>query len=96
MKKLEIEYFKQFDKNCLYLPDKYKDSGEEIVDKINDLPLDDEFKIDAKHIKNLPKGNTTIGGGLSRYAADSLYAPIGSTGGSGISESLAIAYAVAL
>jgi hypothetical protein len=35
-------------------------SGEEIVDKINALPTnDDKLKIDAKHIKNLPKGGPT-------------------------------------
>jgi hypothetical protein len=32
------------------------DTGEEIVQKINDIETDDdEYKIDAKHIKNLPK-----------------------------------------
>jgi hypothetical protein len=38
--------------------------GEEIVDKINELPLEDEFKIDASHIKNLPetKGGKWYGG----------------------------------
>lgn len=58
------------------------DSGEEIVEKINDLPTDDnDLKIDAKHIKNLPKSETrNMGGGLSRGVADSLYAPIGSSG----------------
>lgn len=36
------------------------DGGEQIVDKINDLPTDeDDKKIDAKHIKNLPKGGET-------------------------------------
>lgn len=42
------------------------DSGEEIVDKINELPTDDEEKkIDANHIKNLPKSvvNNFRGGG---------------------------------
>ena len=44
---LEIEYFKQFDKNCLYLPDKYKDSGEEIQDAISDLLIDNHIaKVD--------------------------------------------------
>ncbi len=37
-------------------------TGEEIVNKVNDLPIDtDDFKIDASHIKNLPvhgKGHT--------------------------------------
>lgn len=33
------------------------DAGEDIVDKINNLPTDDdEYKIDASHIKNLPRG----------------------------------------
>lgn len=44
------------------------DDGEQIVEKINDLPTDDDkFKIDAKHIKNLPKQkameNIVYGGG---------------------------------
>ena len=38
--------------------------GEEIVNKINDLPTDDsDLKIDAKHIKNLPEVKQFIGGG---------------------------------
>src|SRR5258708_24632766 len=32
------------------------DTGEQIVEKINQLPEDDELKIDASHIKNLPTG----------------------------------------
>ena len=42
------------------------DTGEIIVDKINELPTDnDKLKIDAKHIKNLPKSGSThlFGGG---------------------------------
>ena len=31
------------------------DTAEQIVSKINDLPEDSDFKIDASHIKNLPK-----------------------------------------
>ena len=38
------------------------DTGEEIVEKINALALDDDLKIDAKHIKNLPE--STITGGI--------------------------------
>lgn len=73
------------------------ETGEALVNKINDLPIEDEYKIDASHIKNLPEVKPIVGGGLSRYVADSLYAPIGSTSdSSGVSESLAIAYAVAL
>lgn len=33
------------------------DSGEQIVSKINGLPLTPDQQIDAKHIKNLPKGD---------------------------------------
>lgn len=69
------------------------DTGDQIIEKINESDL----KIDAKRIKNLPQASiTTYGGGITKDTADTLYAPIGSTGGSGISESLAIAYAVAL
>lgn len=41
------------------------DGGEEIVDKINALPTEPEFQIDASHIKNLPqiKG---VGGSTAR------------------------------
>lgn len=39
------------------------DPAEIIVEKINTLPTDeDEYKIDAKHIKNLPKVEKTYGG----------------------------------
>ncbi len=40
------------------------DNGEQIVDKINALSLDEENKIDASHIKNLPeiKGGKFYGG----------------------------------
>lgn len=39
------------------VPELSTDTGAEIVDKINELPTnDDKLKIDAKHIKNLPKG----------------------------------------
>jgi len=44
------------------------DTGEEIVSKINELPTDNEdYKIDAKHIKNLPKQDIIRGGGGTRY-----------------------------
>lgn len=36
--------------------------GSLIIDKINDLPLEEDLKIDAKHIKNLPRQDV-IGGG---------------------------------
>lgn len=40
------------------------DTGSGIVEKINDLPIDDESqKIDAKHIKNFPESHNYIGGG---------------------------------
>ena len=42
--------------------------GEQIIEKINDLPLDDDKKIDAKHIKNLPKSEgRVVAGAASRY-----------------------------
>lgn len=47
------------------LPEPALDTGELIVDKINELPTDDDdLKIDASHIKNLPKSRQ--GGGFSR------------------------------
>lgn len=36
--------------------------GSLIIDKINELPLEEDLKIDAKHIKNLPRQDV-IGGG---------------------------------
>lgn len=40
----------------IVLPEFTLDDGEQIVSKINDLPTDDEdLKIDASHIKNLPE-----------------------------------------
>jgi hypothetical protein len=48
------------------------DTGEEIVNKINDLLLEPNYQIDASHIKNLPKYRETIpinfGGGSSSSA----------------------------
>lgn len=44
------------------IPEMTTDTGAEIVDKVNALPTnDDKLKIDAKHIKNLPKNG---GGGI--------------------------------
>lgn len=42
-----------------------EEKGEDIVNEINALPLEDEYKIDASHIKNLPesKSGTFNGGG---------------------------------
>lgn len=52
--------------NIPEIKDSSPDSGVEIVDKINDLPTDDEtLKIDAKHIKNLPKSHG--GGTVSQH-----------------------------
>lgn len=43
------------------------ETGEEIVEKINDLPINnDKYKIDASHIKNLPTTNFTGGGSTAR------------------------------
>lgn len=39
-----------------------KIEGEEVVDKINSLPISEENQIDASHIKNLPKANMIRGG----------------------------------
>lgn len=87
------------------LPKQEEITGEKIVDKINALSLDEENKIDASHIKNLPeiKGGRFYGGsGIKGIVAgdnvtvdnSNLGYPVISS--SGISETLAIAYAVAL
>ena len=82
------------------------DNGEQIVDKINALSLDEENKIDASHIKNLPeiKGGKFYGGSgtiKEIVAGDNVTVDNSNLGypvisSSGISETLAIAYAVAL
>lgn len=36
------------------------DTGEQIIEKINNVPEDSDFKIDASRIKNLPKSETII------------------------------------
>lgn len=47
--------------------------GEDIVDKINELPVTPENQIDAKHIKNLPQGRKGgLIGGLSYLAGDNI------------------------
>jgi len=40
-----------------------EEKGEQIVEQINALPLEDEYKIDASHIKNLPKAEVKANGG---------------------------------
>lgn len=44
------------------------DGGKEIVDKINELPVEPEYQIDAKHIKNLPtaRGGNVYGPGKTK------------------------------
>jgi len=42
------------------------DGGEEIVAKINELPIDPDFQIDASHIKNLPEAKMIGGGSTAR------------------------------
>lgn len=43
------------------------DTGEQIVEKINDLPIDDDnLKIDYSHIKNIPEKPVSIRGGKTR------------------------------
>lgn len=68
------------------------DGGEEIVDKINDLPITPDNQIDASHIKNLPKaGKGGLIGGLSYLAGDGISINgnvISATGGSGAVDSV--------
>lgn len=81
------------------------DNGEQIVDKINALSLDEENKIDASHIKNLPKNEVIYRGGSGiikeimpgdNVTVDNSNLGYPVISSSGISETLAIAYAVAL
>jgi len=64
-------------------------AGEAIVSKINDLPLTDDKKIDASHIKNLTK---TISGsypvGVSEAVVKKLIAENGTGGGVSVHNSL--------
>lgn len=56
------------------------DAPLDIVEKLESLQ--GEYRLDASAIKNLPDGKGgRWGGGLSRGVADTLYAPIGTTGG---------------
>lgn len=48
------------------LPKQEEITGEKIVDKINALSLDEENKIDASHIKNLPESKMIRGGSTAR------------------------------
>lgn len=46
------------------------DTGEQIINKVNELPIKPEFQIDAKHVKNFPEKvieriTKRIGGGVS-------------------------------
>ena len=43
------------------------DTGEEVVNKVNELEIKPEFQIDASHIKNLPKSISLLGGGHKAY-----------------------------
>lgn len=55
--------------NRIELPEQKEyeyDSGEDIVEKINQLPTDEKYQIDASHIKNLPEA--TSGGRLGSTA----------------------------
>lgn len=45
------------------------ETGEQIVEKINSLPLSEDFQIDAVHIKNLPRPRTGPLFGGMRYLA---------------------------
>jgi len=75
------------------IPETEEIEGEDIVEKINKLPLEEDKKIDASHIKNLPK--QTIYGGTSgvkeiiagsNMAVDNSnpqYPVVSSTGGGG-------------
>lgn len=50
------------DQILLEIPE-YELKGSEVVEAINDLPIEEVYQIDAKHIKNLPQLNFN-GGGL--------------------------------
>jgi hypothetical protein len=67
-----LDYFNELDKQEFIENIKQsieKLSGEEIVQLINDLPIEPSKQIDAKHIKNLPetkREGTKLGGGIAR------------------------------
>lgn len=47
------------------------DKGEQIVEEINSLPIEDKYKIDASHIKNLPiSKDVGVGARFLQYLAD--------------------------
>lgn len=57
-------------------------SGEDIVTKINELSLNSDFQIDAKHIKNLPELKGRGVGGISKVTVQKM---IDDSGASGVS-----------
>jgi len=60
------------------------DTGKEIVDKVNVLPIQSEFQIDAKHIKGLPKIFKPLFGAIHRGGIDMIdnEVPTGTINGS--------------
>jgi hypothetical protein len=62
--------------------------GEEIVKRINELPLEENKKIDASHIKNLPKMGGSYPVGVSEAVVKKLIAENGSGGGVSVHNDL--------
>lgn len=62
--KIVLEEVKKEIPTLSQLEERIPELGEPIVEAINELPTDDdELKIDASHIKNLPKQHQSYGGG---------------------------------
>lgn len=55
-------------------------SGEDIVAKINELSLNSDFQIDAKHIKNLPEWKGRGVGGISKVTVQKMIDDSGASG----------------
>lgn len=70
--------------NRIKLPEQkeiFLDTGADIVNKINLLSESEEFQIDAKHIKNLPKGKSgSISGGVTRKIVQQMIDASGAAG----------------
>ncbi len=62
MKNIEVTISKEELKAKLEIP--HVETGGEIVDKINSLPINEENQIDASHIKNLPESKGGRGSSL--------------------------------
>lgn len=70
------------------------ETGKTIVDKVNSLPIDPRFQIDASHVKNLPKyrDKKTKKGGVMRGGGDLIYTADLSSQTNGITKTFTVPF----